>query len=120
MSNLQKGKIIMPKTISVSEAKNKLSAILDWAVENEDEVIIASRGRPKAVILSFDEFEAVATLREKARRQAALARMQELAAAVQASNQDLSPEAAEQLADDITRETIERMTNEGKVSFTQP
>ena len=109
----------MPKTISVSEAKNKLSAMLQWAVENQDEVIVESRGRPKAVILPYDEYEAMAALRRKARRQAALAQMQALAVRVQARNRDLSAEEAEQIADEITRETIERMTSEGKVSFTQ-
>jgi len=44
-------------TISVSEAKNKLSALLKWAVENQDEVVIESRGRPKAVILPYAEYE---------------------------------------------------------------
>lgn len=109
----------MPKTISVSEAKNKLSAMLDWAVANQDEVIIASRGTPKAVILSYEEYEAVAALREKARRQAALKRMQTLAATIQARNQDLSPEEANQLADEISRETVDRMAEEGQITFDQ-
>lgn len=107
----------MTKTISVSEAKNKLSAMLDWTVENREEIIVESRGQPKAVILAYEEYEAVAELREKLRRQAVWERMQELAAAVQARNQDLSPEEADQVADAITRETINRMVNEGKVSF---
>jgi prevent-host-death family protein len=109
----------MPKTMSVSEAKNKLSAMLQWAVENQDEVIVESHGQPKAVILPYDEYEALAALRRKARRQEALAQMQALAAKVQAGNQDLSAEEVEQMADEITRETIERLTSEGKVSFTQ-
>lgn len=107
----------MTKTVSVSEAKNKLSAMLEWTVENREEIIVESRGQPKAVILAYEEYEAVAELREKLRRQAVWERMQELAAAVQARNQDLSPEEADQLADDITRETINRMVKEGKVSF---
>jgi prevent-host-death family protein len=110
----------MTKTISVSEAKNKLSAMLDWTVENQEEIIVESRGQPKAVILAYDEYEAITELREKLRRQAVWGRMQELAAAVQARNQDLSPEQAEQIADDITRETIDRMVREGKVSFKEP
>ena len=31
---------VMTKVVSVSEAKNSLSAVLDWAVENDDGVII--------------------------------------------------------------------------------
>ena len=109
----------MPKTISVSEAKNKLSAMLKWAVENQDEVVVESRGRPKAVILPYAEYEMFQLLREKERRQVALQRLQELAAANQALNQDLTPEEAEEIADEVTRETIERMAAKGKVTFTQ-
>ncbi len=109
----------MPKTISVSEAKNKLSAMLKWAVENQDEVVVESRGRPKAVILPYAEYEMFQSLREKERRQAALQRLQELATANQALNQDLTPEEAEEIADEVTRETIERMAAGDKVTFTQ-
>ena len=69
----------MPKTISVSEAKNKLSAMLKWAVENQDEVIVESRGRPKAVILPYTEYEMFQQLREREQRQTALQRLQKLA-----------------------------------------
>lgn len=109
----------MPRTISVTEAKNKLSAMLDWAIKNQDGVVVESRGRPKAVILPFSEYETYLLLREKEQRRAALRRLEELAATVQTQNQDLSPDEAEQIADEISRETIERMVEEGKVSFKQ-
>lgn len=109
----------MPKTISVSEAKNKLSAMLKWAVENQDEVVVESHGRPRAVILPYAQYELFRKLREKERRQHALQRLHELAAANQARNQDLTPAEAEELADEVTRETIERIEVEGKVSFNQ-
>ncbi len=102
----------MPKTVSVSEAKNKLSAMLKWAVENQEEVVVESRGRPKAVILSYAEYKIFKTLREKEQRQAAIQRLQRLAAVNQSLNKDLTPEEAEELADEVTRETIERMAAE--------
>jgi prevent-host-death family protein len=109
----------MPKTISVSEAKNRLSAMLKWAVENQDEVVVESHGQPKAVILPYAEYELFRRLREKDRRQQALQRLQELATVNQARNQDLTREEADALADEVTRETMERMEAEGKVSFNQ-
>jgi prevent-host-death family protein len=109
----------MPKTISVSEAKNKLSAMLKWAVENQDEIVVESHGRPRAVILPYAEYELFQQLREKERRQEALQRLQELAAANQARNQDLTPQEAEELADEVTRETVKRMEAEEKVYFAQ-
>ena len=94
----------MPRTISVSEAKNKLSAMLNWAIKNQDGVIVESRGRPKAVILPYAQYESYLVLRENEQRRTALLRLEELAAVVQTRNQDLQPGDAEQLAEEITKE----------------
>jgi prevent-host-death family protein len=110
----------MVKTISVSEAKNQLSAMLDWAVENQAEVIIASHGQPKAVILSYGEYETIVEQREKTRRRLALEKMEALAAIIQERNQDLSAGEAEQIADEISRDAVDRLVKKGKVSFEQP
>lgn len=106
----------MAKTISVSEAKNTLSAVLDWAVENGDGVVIESRGEPKAVILSYDEYETYLDLKEEARRREALSQLKELAERVWAST-DLTDEETDQLAEEITQETFQRMIREGKVRY---
>ena len=42
---------------------------------------------------------------------------EELAEAIRLRNADLTPEEVEELADEISRETIQRMTDEGKVIF---
>jgi prevent-host-death family protein len=107
----------MPKTISVSEAKNRLSEMLDWADENREGVVVESRGKPKAVILPYAEYEHYLSLRKREQRRLALQRLDKLAAAVRARNQDLAPDKVEQIADETSRETIERMAEEGKVSF---
>jgi prevent-host-death family protein len=107
----------MPRTVSVSEAKNKLSAMLQWAVEQGDEIVVESRGEPKAVIMPYAEYEELLLLREKARRRAALLQMEALAERVQARNADLSPEEAQQLAQEISEETIQRLVEDEKVRF---
>ena len=107
----------MPKTISVSEAKNQLSAVMDWAVENGDEVVIESRGEPKAAILSYAEYQEFLAFKEQARRKEALRQLDELAQRMWARNADLSDEEVEELAEEISQETIQRMIKEGKVRF---
>ncbi len=107
----------MAKTVSVSEAKNRLSAVMDWAVESGEEVVIESRGEPKVVILSYGEYQEFLVLREQERRREVFRQLEELAERVRARNADLTAEEAEQLADEISRETIQRMVNEGKVTF---
>ena len=45
------------KTLSLSEAKMKLSALLDTLAVTDEEVLITKNGRPAAVLVSPDEFE---------------------------------------------------------------
>lgn len=45
------------KTLSLSEAKMKLSALVDTLRETEEEILITKNGVPAAVLVSPDEFE---------------------------------------------------------------
>ena len=45
------------KTLSVSEAKMKLSALIEAVKTTDEEVIITRNGRPAAVLVSPDEYE---------------------------------------------------------------
>lgn len=44
-------------TLSISEAKMKLSSLVDAVAATDDEVVITKNGRPVAVLVSPDEFE---------------------------------------------------------------
>ena len=44
-------------TLSVSEAKMKLSSLVDSVNATDEEVVITKNGRPVAVLVSPDEFE---------------------------------------------------------------
>ena len=45
------------KTLSVSEAKMKLSALIEVVKTTDEEVVITKNGRPAAVLVSPDEYE---------------------------------------------------------------
>jgi prevent-host-death family protein len=45
------------KTLSLSEAKAKLSGLVEDVERREEEVIITRNGRPAAVLVSPDEYE---------------------------------------------------------------
>ena len=45
------------KTLSLSEAKMKLSELIDRVHSTDEEVVITKNGRPAAVLISPDEFE---------------------------------------------------------------
>jgi len=45
------------KTLPLSEAKTKLSGLVDEVMATDEEVVITKNGRPAAVLLSPDEYE---------------------------------------------------------------
>jgi antitoxin YefM len=45
------------KTLSLSEAKMKLSELIDRVHSTDEEIVITKNGRPAAVLISPDEFE---------------------------------------------------------------
>lgn len=106
----------MPKIVSASEAKNRLGSMMNWAAEHDDEVIVESYGKPKAVIMAYEEYEKLSELREQLRRQKVLHKMRALRARIRARNEDLTDEEAETLADRAVRETVGDMIAE-ELSF---
>ncbi|MBA3947809.1 MAG: type II toxin-antitoxin system Phd/YefM family antitoxin [Herpetosiphonaceae bacterium] len=107
----------MPKTVTASEAKNKLGSIVGWVVENQEEVIVESYGEPRVVIMSFDEYEKLKALKEQQRRWEALDQLRRLKAEVSSHNKDLSEGEAMALTDRFVREVIDDMATEGKIRF---
>ena len=107
----------MPRTISASEAKTQFGAIASWAADSNDDVIVESHGEPKVVIISFEEYQQVVKLREEARRQGVLLRLQDLRGRVRAHNQDLDEEQAASLASRFSHEVVTEMADEGKVLY---
>ncbi len=47
------------KTLSLSEAKMKLSALVDEVMTTDEEVVITKNGRPAAVLVSPEEFDSL-------------------------------------------------------------
>lgn len=45
------------KTLSLSEAKMKLSGLIDTISTTDEEIVITKNGRPAAVLVSPDEFD---------------------------------------------------------------
>ena len=103
----------MQERISATDAKQRFGYVLKQ-VEKGD-VVVVSRGRPKAVILSYEEYQKLQELREKYRRQEALERLEKLAERVQSRNESMNSEEAESVSDRFTREVVKEMVSEGKV-----
>ncbi len=98
--------------VSSTQAKAQFSKLIEKTREG-DEVVIRRRGRPVAVMLSYEDYLNLQTLREKARREEALARLRALAREVRAQNEGLTPEDSQALADELVREAIESLVGMG-------
>jgi prevent-host-death family protein len=107
----------MARTISASEAKNRLGALIGWVLENRDEVIVESRGEPKVVLMPYGEYEEIQKIKEQVRRRQALAKLEKLRDRVRQRNEKLKEEEAQALADRFTREVVAEMIKEGKIQF---
>jgi antitoxin YefM len=47
------------KTLSLSEAKMKLSGLVQGVIDTDEEIVITKNGAPAAVLISSDEFESL-------------------------------------------------------------
>lgn len=47
------------KTLSLSEAKTKLSGLVEAVSKTDEEIVITKNGSPAAVLISPDEFESL-------------------------------------------------------------
>lgn len=100
----------MPRIVSSSEAQNNFGAMLQWAEENKDQVVIERRGKPAGVLIGYAEYEEIVRLREEERKQRAFARLEEVRQKVAARAADLTAAEAYRLAgfsEAVIRETLE-------------
>ncbi len=109
----------MPRAVSTREAKDKLSSLIGWVSENADEVIVENHGQPRAVIMSFAEYEKIRAVKEQQRRHEALRTLRRLRSEVRERNQDLTEEQAEEIAERVSRDVMNGLMDKGKVRFEQ-
>lgn len=104
--------------VSATEAKNRLGAILAVVSRKNQEIAIESRGEPKAVIISYQEYEKLTALKEKERREEALKKLEELRKVVRTRSKDITREGkAIKIADRITRLALKRLVKKGMIRF---
>jgi PHD/YefM family antitoxin component YafN of YafNO toxin-antitoxin module len=94
------------KAVSAREAGDRFAALLRWSVKHNSEVVVETQGQPQVVIMPFGDYQQFVTLRQKARRQQAIAELKRLRKQVQARNKDLTEAEAEKLALRFSRDVL--------------
>ena len=100
----------MPKTVSSTEAKARFGALLKWADESNESVIVTRYGQPVAVIMSCAEYEEVLKLRKREQKRKALEALEALRDEARLRNPDLTAEEAYRLAgfsEEVIQETLQ-------------
>lgn len=88
---------MVTRTISATEAKNRLGTYLKYVSEDGEAVIVENRHEPSAVIISFQEYEQLRDAQKTLARQRRLEALDRIVAKQAERNADLSEEGAESL-----------------------
>lgn len=56
------------RSVSATEAKSRFGSILEWTDRSNNEIVICVYGKPKGVVMSYEEYKKVQELRERERR----------------------------------------------------
>jgi prevent-host-death family protein len=99
----------MVKTVTATEAKNRLGALMNEVLESNEPVIIELRGRPKIAMITKDRLEEIEELERQQRHARALASLEAIRAMAGDRNSDLSEEEAMDLAVEVTREVRQEL-----------
>ncbi|CUS04356.2 conserved protein of unknown function [Candidatus Promineifilum breve] len=96
----------MPKVITSTELQKQTREAIDYARVERDAVIVETYGRPMAVILSYDEYNAYMEYKAGQEQRAARFALLREAAAENAAYNELSEEEAMQLVEEVRQEIV--------------
>lgn len=97
----------MPKIITSTELQKQTREAIDYARVERDAVIVETYGRPMAVILSYDEYQAYMNYKAKQEQRSARFSLLRDAAEQNAAYNQLSEEEAIQLVEEARQEIAE-------------
>jgi prevent-host-death family protein len=91
------------ETVSISQVKREISELVNRVAFGGERIILTSRGRPKAVLVSLTDLEQLQNLSEtlghniRAQRLASLERARAIRSQIAARAVDLLPDSAQEL-----------------------
>lgn len=97
------------RTISSNEAKQRWGSVVASVINDGDEVVVESHGKPTVAVISYHEFIEYQEHREHQRKAAELRRFRDLEAKASDTSQRLSEEEIEELSVYIGREINQKV-----------
>ncbi|TXG78588.1 MAG: type II toxin-antitoxin system Phd/YefM family antitoxin [Thermomicrobiales bacterium] len=109
----------MEKTISASELKNSLGAVLR-EVRNDDEIrVIEQRGVPAAAIISIEDLRMLREAKKEQRKQRLLEDMRQLSERLEIQQQGMSPEEADRMVEELSDAVMDAVVEKSRHLFEQ-
>jgi prevent-host-death family protein len=109
----------MEKTISANQLKSDPDAVLREVSAGDEVVFVESPGAPTAAIISLDEYRRFREIEDRQRRLEAFERMERLRLAIKERTSDLNDEARAELAEELSRETMDRIIANATFRFVE-
>ena len=103
----------MTKTVTATEAKNRLGALMSEVIESNDAVLIELRGRPKIALVTVDRLRQFEELERKERHRQALENLERIEQQIAERHKRLNlPELTEEEAMDLAVEAVREIRAE--------
>lgn len=107
------------RTISASELKNSLGAVLREVRSEDETVVIEQRGVPAAAIISIDDLRMLREAKERQRREALLQRYREFSASLEERQKGMSPDEADRLLQEFSDAVMDGVVERARDRFEQ-
>jgi prevent-host-death family protein len=107
----------MTVVVSASEAKNNLGSLLSRVRKNEEAIIVENRGAPAAAIISITEFDMLQEMKERARREEALATLRAIRARLDELQKDMTQEEREAMIEELSNDVMDGVLAKTKLRF---
>ncbi len=109
----------MERTISASELKNSLGAVLRKVRNDEESIVIEQRRVPAAAIISIEDFRLLREAKERRRREGLLEQLRQLNERLAARQKDMSTEEADRLAEELGNAIMDAVVEKNRDRFEQ-
>lgn len=99
----------MSRIISSTEAQNNFGALLQWAEENQEGIVVERRGKPAAAVIGYEQYQEFQRLQVQERKRSAWEALEKLRKQIAERNSDLTAEEAYRLAgfsEEVIQETL--------------
>ncbi len=109
----------MEKTISASELKNSLGAVLRDVRMDDETVVIEQRGVPAAAIISIEDLRVLRDAKKRQRREQLLEQLRQLDVRLEEQQKDMSPEEADRLVKELSGAVMDAVVEKARHRFEQ-